>query len=170
MTVTATKESPMKSLAELSDKVAAMLRERGQTVAVAESCTGGLLGSYFTSVAGSSDVFLGGVITYSNQAKYELLGVPQQDLDTYGAVSEPVARAMARGASEKLYSTWALSTTGIAGPGGGTPEKPVGMVFVGLSGPKGNFAKQLDIRGTREIVRERTVSVALDILRRHLLR
>lgn len=147
-----------------------LLRQRGETVAVAESCTGGLLGSYFTSVAGSSDVFLGGVITYSNQAKYELLGVPQQDLDTYGAVSEPVARAMARGASEKLYSTWALSTTGIAGPGGGTPEKPVGMVFVGLSGPKGNFAKQLDIRGTREIVRERTVSVALDILRRHLLR
>ena len=147
-----------------------LLRERGETVAVAESCTGGLLGGEFTSVAGSSDVFQGGVITYTNQAKHELLDVPQDDLDQYGAVSEPVARAMAKGATEKLHSTWALSTTGVAGPGGGTDEKPVGTVFVGLAGPKGSYAKQLDIRGNRGIVRERTINVALDILRRQLLK
>ena len=147
-----------------------LLRAQDSTVAVAESCTGGLLGAAFTAVAGSSDVFQGGIITYTNQAKHELLDVPQSDLDQFGAVSEPVARAMAEGARKKLHSEWALSTTGIAGPGGGTPEKPVGMVFVGLAGPNGSFAKQLDLRGNRSIVRDRTVSVAQDILRRRLLK
>ena len=146
------------------------LRNAGQTVSVAESCTGGMLGAAITSVAGSSDVFQGGVVTYTNQAKHELLNVPQADLDQYGAVSEQVAIAMAQGSREKLHSDWAVSTTGIAGPGGGTPEKPVGMVFVGVAGPNGvAFAKQLGLRGNRGIVRERTVNVALDILRRELL-
>jgi nicotinamide-nucleotide amidase len=146
------------------------LRHRGETVAVAESCTGGMLGTALTSVSGSSDVFQGGIITYTNQAKHELLGVSQADLDQHGAVSEPVARAMAEGARQKLHSTWALSTTGIAGPGGGTPEKPVGTVFVGLAGPHGSFARQFEIRGNRGIVRERTVHAAQDILRRQLLK
>jgi nicotinamide-nucleotide amidase len=146
------------------------LRHRGETVAVAESCTGGMLGTALTSVSGSSDVFQGGIITYTNQAKHELLGVSQADLDQHGAVSEPVARAMAEGARQKLHSTWALSTTGIAGPGGGTPEKTVGTVFVGLAGPHGSFARQFEIRGNRGIVRERTVHAAQDILRRQLLK
>ena len=117
-----------------------LLRDRNETISVAESCTGGLLGAALTSVAGSSDVFQGGILTYTNQAKHEILGVSQSDLDEYGAVSEQVARAMAEGVREKLHSTWALSTTGIAGPGGGTPEKPVGMVFVGMAGPDGSYA------------------------------
>jgi nicotinamide-nucleotide amidase len=147
-----------------------LLRDRQETIAVAESCTGGLLGAALTAVPGSSDVFQGGTITYTNQAKHEILGVAQSDLDQYGAVSEQVARAMAEGVREKLHSTWALSTTGIAGPGGGTSEKPVGTVFVGMAGPDGSFAKQLDLRGNRGIVRERTVGVAQDILRRRLLK
>lgn len=146
------------------------LREAGQTVAVAESCTGGMVGAAFTAVAGSSDVFQGGIITYTNRAKHELLGVSSKLLENYGAVSEQVAVAMAEGARKKLHSTWAVSTTGVAGPGGGTPEKPVGMVFVGISGPGVSFAKELDLRGNRGIVRERTVNVALDILRRQLLK
>jgi nicotinamide-nucleotide amidase len=147
-----------------------LLRDRNETIAVGESCTGGLLGAALTSVPGSSDVFQGGTITYTNQAKHEILGVPKADLDQHGAVSEQVAIAMAEGALQKLHSTWALSTTGIAGPGGGTPEKPVGMVFIGVAGPDGSFAKQLDLRGNRGIVRERTVGVAQDILRRRLLK
>jgi nicotinamide-nucleotide amidase len=147
-----------------------LLRDRNETLAVAESCTGGLLGAALTSIPGSSDVFQGGIITYTNQAKHEMLGVLQSDLDNYGAVSKQVARTMAEGVREKLHSTWALSTTGIAGPGGGTPEKPVGLVFVGMAGPDVSFAKQLDLRGDRGIVRERTVSVAQDILRRRLLK
>lgn len=146
------------------------LREAQQSVAVAESCTGGLLGAAFTAVAGSSDVFQGGVISYTNEAKHELLGVPQDLLDQFGAVSEQVVIAMAEGAMKKLHSPWALSTSGIAGPGGGTPEKPVGTVFVGLAGPDGSTARKLDLRGNRGIVRERTVHVALDILRRALLK
>lgn len=146
------------------------LRKSGQSVAVAESCTGGMLGAAFTFVPGSSDVFQGGVISYTNEAKHELLGVPQGLLDQFGAVSEPVVIAMAEGASKKLHSTWALSTSGIAGPGGGTPEKPVGTVFVGLAGPSGSKARKLNLRGSRDIVRERTIHVALDILRRSLLK
>ena len=147
-----------------------LLRERNETIAVAESCTGGLLGAAITAVPGSSDVFQGGTITYTNLAKHEMLGVSQNDLDQFGAVSEQVACAMAEGARQKLHSTWALSTTGIAGPGGGTPEKPVGMVFVGLAGPDGATVRQLDLRGNRNIVRERTVGVAQDFLRRQLLK
>ncbi|MDA0346667.1 MAG: competence/damage-inducible protein A [Verrucomicrobia bacterium] len=147
-----------------------LLRERNETLAVAESCTGGLLGAAITAVPGSSDVFQGGSITYTNLAKHEMLGVSQNDLDEFGAVSEQVACAMAEGARQKFHSTWALSTTGIAGPGGGTPEKPVGMVFVGLAGPDGSIARQLDLRGNRNIVRERTVGVAQDFLRRQLLK
>ena len=137
---------------------------------MAESSTGGLLGGAFNSLAGSSDEFQGGLVTYRDMAKHELLGVPKADIEIHGAVSEPVAKAMAQGALKKFYSTWALSTTGIAGPGGGTPEKPVGTVFIGWAGPRGAFAKKFDIRGNRGIVRERTVNIAFDILRRQLLK
>lgn len=147
-----------------------LLVSRYETVAVAESCTGGLLGGAFTSLPGSSDVFQGSLVTYTNMAKHELLSVPKADLEVHGAVSEPVAKAMAQGALQNFHSTWALSTTGIAGPGGGTPDKPVGMVFIGWAGPRGAFAKKFDLRGNRGIVRERTVNIAFDILRRQLLR
>ncbi len=147
-----------------------LLRQNGQTLAVAESCSGGMLGAEVTRVAGSSDCFLGGLVTYSNRSKRELLGVSQDYLALHGAVSEPVAIAMAEGAAQKLHADWALSTTGIAGPGGGSKEKPVGTVFVGLFGPGYSFAKRLNLRGNRGIVRERSVNTALDILRRRILK
>ncbi len=147
-----------------------LLRRNGQTLAVAESCTGGMLGAALTSVAGSSDCFLGGLVTYSNRFKRDLLGVPRSDLVRHGAVSEPVALAMAKGAAEKLQADWALAITGIAGPGGGTEEKPIGTVFAGLWGPGHSLARRLTVRGNRGIVRERSVNTALEMLRRRLLK
>ena len=147
-----------------------LLRQNGQTLAVAESCTGGMLGAALTGVAGSSDCFLGGWVTYSNRSKRNLLGVAQGDLVRRGAVSKTVALAMARGAAEKLQADWALSITGIAGPGGGTEKKPVGTVYVGLWGPGHSLARRLSVRGNRGIVRHRSVNRALDMLRRRILK
>ncbi|GAA0252450.1 CinA family protein [Haladaptatus pallidirubidus] len=109
------------------------LRNAGATIATAESCTGGLIGSLLTDVAGSSDYFDRGFVAYSYDAKMEQLGVAREILDEHGAVSEPVARQMARGARDVAGTTWGVATTGIAGPTGGTPEKPVGTVFIGVS-------------------------------------
>lgn len=113
------------------------LRQRGQTVAVAESCTGGGLGASVAAVPGASDVFLGGVIAYSNRVKQQVLGVPQALLETHGAVSDPVAEAMAEGARRLTGADWALAITGVAGPGGGTEQKPVGLVHIAVAGPSG---------------------------------
>jgi nicotinamide-nucleotide amidase len=109
------------------------LRDRGETLAVAESLTGGLVGSLLTDVPGSSDYFDRGVVAYSNDAKLEALGVSRESLDADGAVSASVAREMARGVRDAAGTTWGVSTTGIAGPSGGTDEKPVGLVFVGVA-------------------------------------
>jgi nicotinamide-nucleotide amidase len=109
------------------------LRERDATLAVAESLTGGLVGSLLTDVPGASDYFDRGVIAYSNDAKLEALGVSRESLDAHGAVSAPVAREMARGVRDAAGTTWGVSTTGVAGPSGGTDEKPVGLVFVGVA-------------------------------------
>ena len=113
------------------------LRERGQTLAVAESCTGGGLGAALAAVPGASDVFLGGVIAYANSVKQGLLGVPADLLEAHGAVSDPVACAMANGARRCTGSDWALAITGVAGPGGGSAEKPVGLVHLAVAGPNG---------------------------------
>lgn len=154
---------------ELPAVVLQALREREEDLAVAESCTGGLLGEALTAVPGSSDVFAGGVISYSNRLKQELLGVPPGVLDEHGAVSEPVAVAMARGARERLGVSWALATTGVAGPGGGTPDKPVGTVWVAVAGPGGRReARLLRLGGSRDMVRRWTVAGALELLRREL--
>ncbi len=124
----------------LESVVGNYLRSAGQTLAIAESCTGGLLGQMITSVPGCSDYFLGGTITYSNQAKIDLLGVSPSDLDQFGAVSPQVAEQMAQGVQQKLGSNWGISITGIAGPGGGTTNKPVGLVYIGLASPEGEVA------------------------------
>lgn len=123
----------------LEQRVGERLGERDETVAVAESCTGGLVASRITDVPGSSAYFDRGVVTYSNRAKQDLLGVSREALDAHGAVSDPVAVEMARGVRDTAGTTWGVATTGIAGPGGGTPEKPVGTVFVGVAyaGPWG---------------------------------
>lgn len=121
----------------LASIVLAQLRRRGQTLAVAESCTGGGLGAELTAVPGSSDVLLGGVIAYSNAIKNKVLGVPEALLEQFGAVSDPVAEAMAEGVRRLTDSDWSLAITGIAGPGGGTESKPVGLVHLAVAGPDG---------------------------------
>ena len=145
--------------------VAAALIARGQSVATAESCTGGMIGARLTAVPGASAWYPGGVASYSNDAKHHLLGVPQEVLQAHGAVSAECARAMAEGVASRLGATWGLSVTGIAGPGGGTAEKPVGLVFVGLHGPDGTSARELHLHGDRERIRQRSATIALHLLR-----
>ncbi len=145
------------------------LRDRGWRLATAESCTGGLIAAALTSVAGSSDVFDRGFVTYSNEAKADLLGVPAQRIACDGAVSESVARAMAEGALQRSLAHLAVSVTGVAGPGGGTAAKPVGLVWLGLAQrssvlPGGTVdvqAWRLQFQGTRAAIRGATVREAL---------
>ena len=117
----------------IEERVGDVLRDRDESVAAAESCTGGLVGSKITDVPGASDYFDRSYVTYTNAAKLEELGVPREPLDAEGAVSEPVAAAMARGARDGAGVTWGVATTGIAGPDGGTDDKPVGTVYVGVA-------------------------------------
>jgi nicotinamide-nucleotide amidase len=153
----------------LEDAVGALLRRRGCTVAVAESCSGGLLAQRFTSVPGASDYFVGGVVAYANETKTALLGVPEDLLEEHGAVSEPVARAMAEGVRERLAADFGLSTTGISGPAGGSEAKPVGLVCVALAHAEGTEAGEFEFPFDRERHRQITSSVCLDWVRRTLL-
>lgn len=150
----------------LEQAVLGLLKERGETLAVAESCTGGLLGGRLTNVPGSSSVFLGGIISYSNAAKQALLGMPEAMLAEHGAVSAPVAEAMARGARERLGADIGVAVTGVAGPEGGTPEKPVGLVYLGLSDGRGERSQRFLFMGGRADVRARSILTALDWVRR----
>jgi nicotinamide-nucleotide amidase len=152
----------------VDDLLADGLRSRGLKLAVAESCTGGLLGSRLTARPGSSDYFVGGVISYSNQAKMDLLQVPPGMLAQYGAVSEEVAGAMAEGARDALHADFALSITGVAGPDGGTAEKPVGLVYLGCAGPEGTQVRGGSFPGDRDTVRMFSATSALHLLRRAL--
>ncbi len=127
---------------DLATAVLESLRVRGWTLATAESCTGGLLGDVLTDVVGSSDVYLGGIIAYSNAVKLAHLGVPEAVLSSVGAVSAATAQAMAAGAQARLQTTVALATTGIAGPGGATPGKPVGLVYLGLALPEAVYSER----------------------------
>lgn len=154
---------------DLAAIVLAELRRRGLRIAVAESCTGGLLGGRLTAIPGSSSQFLGGVIAYADEAKHRLLGVPLDLLATFGAVSEPVAREMALGAARSLGADIAVAITGVAGPDGGTPEKPVGTVWFGFVWPGGAEAVLRKLVGTREEVRGRAAQLALYELWRRLL-
>jgi nicotinamide-nucleotide amidase len=145
-----------------------LLRQRGLTLATAESCTGGLVGGRLTDVPGSSDVFVGGATVYSNASKEASLGVPGAVIAEHGAVSAEVAAAMAHGARERLGADVAVAVTGVAGPGGGTAEKPVGLVFVHAAGPTGELAHRLDFPGDRETIRGRATVSALHVVRRLL--
>jgi competence/damage-inducible protein CinA-like protein len=155
----------------LEGAVARLLQKRGATLALAESCTGGLLAKRLTDMAGSSAYFTEGLVTYSNEAKERLLGVPHALILEHGAVSEPVARAMAEGARKTSGADYGLSVTGIAGPDGGTEEKPVGLVFVGISDAGDTFAEKLDLTAwarSRDAVRERSTNRAFNLLRLRL--
>jgi nicotinamide-nucleotide amidase len=154
----------------LEKVVGALLASHGRTVVTAESCTGGLIAQRLTAVPGSSAYFLGGVVTYSDHLKAQLLAVPPEMIAEHGAVSQEVVRWMASGAKELLGADYALAVSGIAGPGGGTVDKPVGLVYVCLAGQGDPKIKELRLPGDRERVRWLTSQWALDLLRRELLR
>jgi nicotinamide-nucleotide amidase len=148
--------------------VGELLRARQATLAVAESCTGGMLGARVTAIPGSSQYFVGGFITYSNALKHEMLGVPAETLERFGAVSAETAQAMAEGARARTGATYAVSITGVAGPDGGTEEKPVGLVYIAAAGPEGTVGTHRRFLGDRERIRVFTTQAALDLLRRRL--
>ncbi len=147
-----------------------MLRERGLTVATAESATGGLIGHRLTNESGSSDYYLGSIISYANAVKVHQLGVSEHDLEAHGAVSEPVARQMARGVRAAIEADVGVSTTGIAGPTGGTEEKPVGTVWVGYADANTEHARRLQLTQDRHLNKELFATSALDMIRRQLRR
>lgn len=151
--------------ATMASAVGERLRRAGQTLATAESCTGGLVGRMITDVPGASDYFLGGVVSYANEVKQSALGVPADLLAEHGAVSEPVARAMAEGCRRTIGADWAVALTGIAGPTGGTDEKPVGLVYIALAGPSGTTVHRHVFPYARQIVRRRAAAAALNHLR-----
>jgi PncC family amidohydrolase len=149
--------------------VAKLLTSSKKTVTTAESCTGGLLAKMLTDIPGSSDFFKTGFVTYSNEAKIDLLGVDPKTLEQHGAVSEPTAREMATGALKRAKSDFALSITGIAGPTGGTPGKPVGTVCIALAAGTTVTVRTFNFPGDREMIRDRSAKMALTVLRYHLL-
>ena len=149
----------------LASTVLKMLAKRGETVTTAESCTGGMLISHLIDCPGASAAVHEGHVTYSNEAKMRVLGVRAETLEQYGAVSAECALEMAEGARRVSGSTWAIATTGVAGPDGGTPEKPVGLVYVGIAGPDGVRAERLMLRGDRDWIRTLTCQNALNLLR-----
>jgi nicotinamide-nucleotide amidase len=155
--------------ADLAAVVLERARQAGLSLGTAESCTGGLVGGRLTNVPGSSDVFEGGVVCYSNRLKTELLGMAPELITEHGAVSEPVARAMAEGARARIGVDLAVSVTGIAGPAGGTAEKPVGTVWFAVASPGGAESKRIVFLGSRTEVRERAAQTALFLLYRRLL-
>ena len=147
-----------------AEHLVAMLKATGMTCATAESCTGGGIGSAITGVPGSSEVYLGGVVSYSNQVKHEVLGVSSASLETFGVVSPQVAEEMALGARRLTRADIAVSVTGIAGPGGGSAEKPVGLVWFGLATADGVRSEKKLFMGDRASVRAQAVTHALGML------
>jgi nicotinamide-nucleotide amidase len=143
-------------------------RAKRCTISVAESCTGGLLGGRLTAIAGASDVFMGGVIAYDNRIKAEMLGVADAQLREHGAVSEPVVRAMAAGVRDRFRTSIGMAITGIAGPGGGTAEKPVGTVWIAVDVDGAVVARRFNMIGDRDEIRRRSAQAALEMLRQAL--
>ncbi|MDD4237162.1 MAG: nicotinamide-nucleotide amidohydrolase family protein [Desulfotomaculaceae bacterium] len=152
----------------IEDLVGRLLRQRGLTIALAESCTGGLIAARLTNTPGSSEYVKGGVVSYTNEIKEKLLGVPPDILEKHGAVSRETASAMAEGIRDRASSDIGLSVTGIAGPGGDTPDKPLGLVYIGLSTSSGVLCSRYVFPGNRNGVRQGTVNAALNLVRRFL--
>ena len=153
----------------LEEQVVELLAERKLTVTTAESCTGGLIAGTLVNAAGASDVLNEGYVTYSNEAKERLVGVRRETLENFGAVSEETAREMAEGAAKAAGADAALSATGIAGPGGGTPEKPVGLVYIGCFLDGTTTVRECRFSGNRQENRTDTVRTALSMLRDRLM-
>jgi PncC family amidohydrolase len=153
----------------LEEDVGRLLAARGETLAVAESVTGGLVGSRITDVSGSSRYFLESIVAYADSCKVKYLGVRKETLAAKGAVSEEVAREMAEGARARSGATWAVATTGIAGPLGATPGKPLGLVYVAVAGPRGTRVARHQFRGDRLAVKSASAEAALRMLQEELL-
>ena len=149
---------------KIAEELVTLCQKRSLTIATAESLTGGLIGSCITSIPGSSQIYLGGIISYTNEAKAELLSVSVESLNSDGAVSERVAREMATGAREALCADYAVAVTGIAGPGGEEPDKPVGTVYIALASPRELTCKRHLFSGTRDEVRCSTACEALEAI------
>ena len=152
----------------LESVVGSLLKRQGKTLATAESCTGGYLGKLLTDVPGSSDFYRGGIISYSNELKIRHLEVSPEVLDRWGAVSKQVACEMARGVRKFSDADLGVSVTGIAGPSGGSPEKPVGLVYLGLSDTGETWTRKLLLEGDREAIRLKACRIALDWIRKRL--
>lgn len=152
------------SLVALAERLQGICLGRGLTVSLAESCTGGLVAATITEVAGSSGYFLGGVVSYANSAKEAFLDVPGSSLAAHGAVSAQVAKAMAEGARRRFAATFAAAITGVAGPDGGSAEKPVGLVYVGLATEAGVEVHRLQLAGDRQVIRTGAAHAALEWL------
>jgi PncC family amidohydrolase len=146
---------------KLEKLIGDLLRERGWTLSIAESCTGGLVCDRITDVPGSSDYFMGGMVNYSDESKEKHLGVPLDEIRRYGAVSPQVAKKMAQGVRKTFNTTFGLSTTGVAGPTGGTKRSPVGRVFIGLAARRKVWVKKLDLKGSRREIKEKATEKAL---------
>src|SRR5215475_6560637 len=153
---------------QLDEVVGQSLKLRGYTLATAESCTGGLVAGRITDVPGSSEYFIEGVVSYSNEAKIDLLGVPKEWIETHGAVSEQVAGAMAEGIRKRAGSTFGIGVTGVAGPGGGCTEKPVGLVYIALADGSQTTTRKFIFPGDRQFIRTLSVNAALDMVRRRI--
>jgi PncC family amidohydrolase len=138
-----------------------LLRKKGWTLSIAESCTGGLVCDRITDVPGSSDYFVGGMVNYSNESKARHLGIPVDHIRKHGAVSSEVARKMAQGVRKTFHTTFGLSTTGVAGPTGGTKRSPVGRVFIGIAKGNRTWVKKLDLKGNRREIKEKATEKAL---------
>ncbi len=152
------------------DKLFELLKFNNLTISTAESCTGGMIASAITNVSGASAFFGTGVVTYSNEAKMKLIGVNKETLDKYGAVSEQTATEMAEGVLKLGESDVSVAVTGIAGPTGGTTEKPVGLVYIGVSGKNGTYVYKNIFNGNRDEVRKQTVSTAFELVYDYLIK
>jgi len=154
---------------ELEKTIGNLLREKGYTLSIAESCTGGLICDRITNVSGSSGYFMGGMVTYSNESKAEHLGIPSAIIKRHGAVSPQVARRMAQGVRKALHTTFGLSTTGVAGPTGGTKRSPIGRVFIGISDGRRTCVKKLDLKGSRREIKKKATEKALQFFYERLI-